>query len=276
MKRGIAGLRRALFLLLCLLPASCLGSPGGTDPNGGHYNHETGLYHYHHGYPEHQHENGICPYTKKIWELTLPERPATLAQWNAQKHEEGELPCIDNETPENGSETGKEGASALPLAAGGGAAAVVAGGIGLWAFLKRKNRLSADVQTEPRMKAEPQTNEMPQTPVREEAPLQIPEDTVIGEDGLPWEKEAYALYMQKKKENPLDNEVPTNFALPKWGRKYSFCVDEDGEEIHTMDCKLAFIQVNIADRNCPAKDCEICRPVRPDLRWYEELKKTDG
>lgn len=36
--------------------------PGRTDSNGGHYNHATGEYHYHHGYPEHQHKNGICPY----------------------------------------------------------------------------------------------------------------------------------------------------------------------------------------------------------------------
>ena len=36
--------------------------PGKTDSNGGHYNCATGEYHYHHGYPAHQHANGICPY----------------------------------------------------------------------------------------------------------------------------------------------------------------------------------------------------------------------
>ena len=36
--------------------------PGRTDSNGGHYNRSTGEYHYHHGYPEHQHPNGVCPY----------------------------------------------------------------------------------------------------------------------------------------------------------------------------------------------------------------------
>lgn len=51
-------------LLCCLflfLPASA--HSGGTDSNGGHYNHSTGEYHYHHGYPAHQHINGVCPYT---------------------------------------------------------------------------------------------------------------------------------------------------------------------------------------------------------------------
>ena len=36
--------------------------PGDTDGEGGHYNLSTGKYHYHHGYPEHQHPGGICPY----------------------------------------------------------------------------------------------------------------------------------------------------------------------------------------------------------------------
>ena len=36
--------------------------PGNTDENGGHLNYSTGEYHYHHGYPAHQHADGICPY----------------------------------------------------------------------------------------------------------------------------------------------------------------------------------------------------------------------
>lgn len=36
--------------------------PGNTDSNGGHYNHSTGEYHYHHGHSAHQHNGGRCPY----------------------------------------------------------------------------------------------------------------------------------------------------------------------------------------------------------------------
>ena len=50
-------------LLLCVVTA--FAHSGGTDRNGGHYNRTTGEYHYHHGYPEHQHTNGICPYDRK-------------------------------------------------------------------------------------------------------------------------------------------------------------------------------------------------------------------
>ena len=53
-----------LLALLILLPACLRASahPGRTDANGGHYDRSTGEYHYHHGYPAHQHENGSCPY----------------------------------------------------------------------------------------------------------------------------------------------------------------------------------------------------------------------
>lgn len=48
--------------LILLLPVPVFAHSGRTDGAGGHYNHSTGEYHYHHGYPAHQHPNGICPY----------------------------------------------------------------------------------------------------------------------------------------------------------------------------------------------------------------------
>ena len=51
----------ALCLALLLIPAAGAHS-GRTDANGGHWDSSTGEYHYHHGYPAHQHENGVCPY----------------------------------------------------------------------------------------------------------------------------------------------------------------------------------------------------------------------
>lgn len=57
--------RMAILLLLCssvlfLIPTSA--HSGDTDSSGGHYNRSTGEYHYHHGYPAHQHIDGVCPY----------------------------------------------------------------------------------------------------------------------------------------------------------------------------------------------------------------------
>lgn len=259
--------RCLILLLLALLPAYAAASPGGTDANGGHYNHKTGLYHYHHGYPEHQHENGICPYTGKVWELKIPEYPATLAEWQAQKHPEGETAVIDDETPEGAAaaESEKKASSAVPYAAAGGAAAVAAGAA-FFARKRRKDKLAEE-------SVPPMTEPAGEAPAPEAEPEpEMPEDKVIGEDGLPWEKDAYARWQARKLSDPYDSTVPTNYSEPKWGRKYTFCTDADGDEIHTMDCELAFIQINAADPHCPKQDCEKCRPVRPDLRWFEKLK----
>ena len=315
---------RLLALLLLLLPAGALASPGNTDANGGHYEHATGLYHYHHGYPAHQHENGICPQTGEVWELKIPERPATLAEWKAMNHTaKDDVAVVDDGTDAMAVQTGEEEkaspapdaaartaeekkASPVPYAAAGGAA--VAAGAAAFALRRKKKKSGADGEERPDAAPEepasaPEeepavpadlteaTDEAPAAPadIAEEAgeapavpesagaeaedPLSIPEDAVVGEDGLPWEREAYERWNAKKKADPYDTSVPTNFAEPKWGRRYTFCTDADGDEIHTIDCELAFIQINAADPHCPKQDCKLCRPVRPDLRWYAEWKR---
>lgn len=59
--KTLSALIIALLLAVFLLPNVSAHS-GRTDANGGHYNRSTGEYHYHHGYPEHQHPGGVCPY----------------------------------------------------------------------------------------------------------------------------------------------------------------------------------------------------------------------
>ena len=50
----------AIIAITSLFPI--YAHPGKTDSNGGHYDRSTGEYHYHHGYPAHQHPGGKCPY----------------------------------------------------------------------------------------------------------------------------------------------------------------------------------------------------------------------
>lgn len=59
-KYVVAILTFFFVLFICNFPV--FSHPGKTDSSGGHYNRSTGEYHYHHGYPAHAHENGICPY----------------------------------------------------------------------------------------------------------------------------------------------------------------------------------------------------------------------
>lgn len=54
-----------LMSIVIIILGSCVAvfaHPGKTDSDGGHFDRSTGEYHYHHGYPAHQHENGTCPY----------------------------------------------------------------------------------------------------------------------------------------------------------------------------------------------------------------------
>ena len=56
--------RFCAFLLVLLTLCCCAASahPGRTDSQGGHTDHSTGKYHFHHGHPAHQHPDGVCPY----------------------------------------------------------------------------------------------------------------------------------------------------------------------------------------------------------------------
>ena len=50
------------LLVFGFMIGPALAHPGGTDSKGGHTNHSTGEYHYHHGYSAHDHVDGVCPY----------------------------------------------------------------------------------------------------------------------------------------------------------------------------------------------------------------------
>lgn len=60
MKKLVCFLITIAVVITTTIPV--LAHSGRTDENGGHLNHATGEYHYHHGHPAHQHENGVCPY----------------------------------------------------------------------------------------------------------------------------------------------------------------------------------------------------------------------
>lgn len=60
---------------------------GRTDSHGGHHDYKNvsglGSYHYHHGYPAHLHENGVCPYDNPQpvdTEITIPEASPAITE----------------------------------------------------------------------------------------------------------------------------------------------------------------------------------------------------
>lgn len=66
-------MKKSIFVLLTLVLILCTASSfshqGRTDSKGGHYDRSNGSYHYHHGYPAHQHPNGVCPYVDPVTQI---------------------------------------------------------------------------------------------------------------------------------------------------------------------------------------------------------------
>ena len=60
-------------IFIFTLAIICFAHPGGTDGSGGHYDNSAGEYHYHHGYPAHQHEDYMCPYEPTAYDCNIED-----------------------------------------------------------------------------------------------------------------------------------------------------------------------------------------------------------
>lgn len=90
------------IILLSLLTISAFAHAGRTDEQGGHFDNEAQEYHYHHGYPAHQHEDGECPYNfvdNEDKKETKSANNKTTFDWDAIKEKNKEIP--DNSIKKN-------------------------------------------------------------------------------------------------------------------------------------------------------------------------------
>lgn len=145
-------MRKLLVFLLVfvVLPFSALAHSGGTDSMGGHYNRSTGEYHFHHGYSEHQHTGGKCPYDKSgrtNWPTAKPDLYASSSSSSSSssKYSKSVISYASRATPRPTiqptavprQESDGVSGSSLVYAFGGGAAAAAAGSAALRALRKR-------------------------------------------------------------------------------------------------------------------------------------------
>lgn len=96
-------MRKRIFLFLLLLIVMCCtvyAHPGRTDGAGGHTNHYTGEYHYHHGMSEHQHPNGICPYDDRYSNYAIIEKDRE----DDYEEEDNSIQTLEEYCEENGIE----------------------------------------------------------------------------------------------------------------------------------------------------------------------------
>ena len=87
------------FSLCCLLTISAAAHSGGTDSKGGHIDHSTGEYHYHHGMSAHQHPGGVCPYNQ------TPKPKTGTSNKNSTKNTLTIKPASNQSTPKSKAES---------------------------------------------------------------------------------------------------------------------------------------------------------------------------
>lgn len=71
MKKYFASFLVIFSLIIFTIPT--FAHSGRTDSSGGHHDNINGGYHYHHGYPAHDHPDGECPYLNKEKESVAKE-----------------------------------------------------------------------------------------------------------------------------------------------------------------------------------------------------------
>ncbi len=86
-----------LLILFSLNAIISYAHPGKTDSSGGHYDRSTGEYHYHHGYPEHQHPNGICPYKDSVDSSTTLSETVLSSDYEVSTQPESLLPSLNKQ-----------------------------------------------------------------------------------------------------------------------------------------------------------------------------------
>lgn len=275
--------KRIVCLVICLLltgPLRAAGHSGRTDASGGHYNRSTGEYHYHHGYPAHQHTGGVCPY-----DFDDQTRSAPGAGSGTKKSTTTSSPSSTSRGTPSGAWAPKKGLSKspwFPLAipvVGVAIAAImiawVAGGARKYRREKEREELiaqqraqqlaNARLEEERRMEAEARRYErfMKQrgeyaglygwkTPTELAHIAGMSEDLEIGADNLPKEK-----------------------GSDHWGDRYTFYIAPSGQTFHRKPtCNKAAPHPVHAMKLGARRPCLNCHPVLPeDFLWYAEYKK---
>lgn len=92
MKRNLCLLLFLVIILVSFFAVGTYAHSGRTDKYGGHYDTSTGEYHYHHGFPAHDHPDGYCPYSIEgsgKWKDLVDRSSSGSATINKPKETEG-------------------------------------------------------------------------------------------------------------------------------------------------------------------------------------------
>lgn len=250
MKRFLA----FLLAFLLLLSPTVLAHSGRTDANGGHYYRSTGEYHYHHGYPAHQHYDmdgdGIidCPYD--FDDQTGRNSGGSSSGSKKSSSRSTYVPPTPTPTPK------KKGITVPPMLVLGicaipiGATVLIVICAPIYALVDRivKKRQEKKEKAEyTALYAGKAITDL----------VDIPRGSSIGADGL-----------------------PRSGGGGKWGALYTFYVTETGKTYHRKyGCSHARLARNAYNIRADTRlrPCQRCKPELPDTEWvvrYQEVKRN--
>lgn len=260
MGRGKQYFRLILFavalIMLCSLTVPVLAHSGKTDGDGGHYDNEAGEYHYHHGYPAHDHydmdSDGYedCPYD-------FDDRTG----WNSGSTDSNHVSSYVSLPKEDETVKHDSGGETMPLSTF--VLVCIGFAIAILCAVLRVRSANNDLE-ESQRKIDALTKEVFDSQKRY---YQL----VYGNKTL-------AEIMSAPKGCGVDSlDMPYCFTRPgdkrEWG-DYTVFISTYGKCYHSYKgCSGAYIPKNATHLNSKLyAPCHRCNPSFPNLAWFEQYK----
>lgn len=241
-----------LLLTAVLLCVPAFAHSGRTDANGGHYESATGEYHYHHGYPAHQHYDmdgdGIvdCPYE---FDNQTGKNSGSSSSGEKRETNNAVFASENSEKNEGGSNWLTVMLSILVYPAGFFALCFL---FSLPGIIRDRKKYKIEKELYTSQYAGKSMEQL----------VHIPPGSSIGTDGLPRSARAGG----------------------KWGSEYTFYVTKSGHAYHRKyGCSGARDPVNAYDlkryimrgRYKWFKPCGRCKPTFPNWGWVDQYKEIE-
>lgn len=253
MRRRFSQFLSVVLLLLISFSVSVFAHPGRTDSRGGHYDRSTGIYHYHHGYPAHQHTDGVCPYD-------FDDKTNHSSSGSGSKTEKEEKPVITYVEPIKKSKPVINNTTVKNIVLIVFISIVILVCIMPFIYMSIKDKINRKREDEERIRKQHEFNEQRELMIQKYGGrpisdfVNIPSDSMIGEDGLPREINAEEY----------------------WGEKYTFYQLNYYNKYHNKQCRHASIcsPINAYKlKKQKSEPCWHCKPKLPDLDWVDEYRK---
>ena len=229
---------------------SCSAHSGKTDANGGHWDHSIGEYHYHHGYEAHQHINGRCPYN--FDDQTNHDGGSSSGSSTDRIYKRSSSTSDMSKTSLSIGTSTSEVDDDFNILEYFFIPAII---FAIWFISHIYKKHKAKMERLAKEEAEKQKYTKLYGHKNILELVNIPDDTEIGPDNLPREKDS------------------VNF----WGEKYTVYISDTGSCFHAKcGCSGARRPSHIYNCMHRKSACARCRPYSPDLSWYEEYLKIQS